>query len=364
MNSSAVTVESLDAEAAARHAEAWRVLAARAAEGNAFYEPAVALAALRHLNPRSRVLMAWREGGLIGVWPVDWKRGRFVMPLPLLAAEPAYAPLTTPLLDKDHAEDAARALLEWVRASGAQAFHVPKLSEKGAAGQALERAANALGMKTVRINPHVRACISAEADAELPKKSRHDLQRLRRRLGEQGNVTLTIARAPEDVPAALREFLELEKSGWKGKTGNPLGGNEAELGFIADAASGLAEQAGMRVVLLRMDGRPIAGGLVLSSAGRAFYFKTAYDEAFARYSPGTLITEDIARLLLDAPEISFVDSVADPNHPLMDRMWRGRLPISDWMIAPQGGGVLFRVITLLEMTRQDARRIARRLLKG
>ncbi len=364
MVSSAITVESLDAEAAQEHAGAWRTLASRAVEGNAFYEPAVALAALRHLNPQARVLMAWQSGQLIGVWPVDWKRSRFVVPLPLLGAEPAYAPLTTPLLDRDHADEAARALLEWVRASGADAFHVAKLSEKGAAGQALERAAHALGMKIVRINPHVRACVAIEADAELPKKSRHDLQRMRRRLGEQGNVTLTVARAPDEVAAALREFLDLEKSGWKGKTGNPLAGSADDLGFITDATSSLAEQGGMRVVLLRMDGKPVAGGLVLSSAGRAFYFKTAYDEAFARTSPGALITQDIARLLLDAPEISFVDSVADPNHPLMDRMWRGRLPIADWMIAPRGGGILFRVITVLEIGRQNARRLARQILKG
>lgn len=364
MVSSAITVESLDAEAAAAHRDDWRALAARAAEGNAFYEPAVALAALRHLNPDARVLMAWYEGELIGVWPVDWKRRRFLVPLPLLGAEPAYAPLTTPLLDRDRADQAARALLEWVRASGAHAFHVPKLSEKGAAGLALERAARALGMSIVRINPHVRACIAGEADAELPKKSRHDLQRLRRRLGEQGEVTLTVARTPDETLAALSQFLDLEKSGWKGKTGNPLSGSAEDLGFITDAASGLAEHGDMRVVLLRMDGKPIAGGLVLSSAGRAFYFKTAYDEAFARMSPGTLITQDIARVLLAAPEISFVDSVADPNHPLMDRMWRGRLPIADWMIAPKGGGVLFSVITLLEMARQNARRLARQILRG
>lgn len=364
MDVSAITVESLDAEAAQRHAVAWRALAARAAEGNAFYEPAVALAALRHLNPRARVLMAWRGNRLVGVWPVDWKRRRFIAPLPLLGAEPAYAPLATPLFDRDHAEDAARALLAWVRESGARAFHIPKLSEEGAAGQALERAANALGMTIVRINPHARACIANPEDADLPKKSRHDLQRLRRRLGEQGAVTLTVARAPDEVPAALCEFLELEKSGWKGKSGNPLDENEADRGFITEAASGLAEQGGMRVVLMRMDGKPIAGGLVLSSASRAFYFKTAYDEAFARCSPGALITQDIAQLLLAAPEISFVDSVADPGHPLMDRMWRGRLPISDWMIAPRGGGFLFRAITLLEVGRQNARRMARRLLKG
>lgn len=361
---SAITVESLDAEGAARHMAAWRRLAAHAVEGNAFYEPAVALAALRHLNPQARVLMAFRNDELIGVWPVDWKRRRFVVPLPLLAAEPAYAPLTTPLLDKDRAEDAARSLLAWVRASGAHAFHIPKLSEKGGAGLALERAAHALGMHIARINAHVRASISGKADAELPKKSRHDLQRLRRRLGEQGEVTLTTARTPEDVRAALGEFLDLEKSGWKGKRGNPLGGTARDYGFIAEAAAGLAEQGGMRVVLLRMDGKPIAGGLVLSSAGRAFYFKTAYDETFARLSPGALITEDIARLLLDDPAISFVDSVADPGHPLMDRMWRGRLPIADWMIAPRGGGTMFRVITMLETARQNLRRTARRILKG
>ncbi|WP_163314472.1 GNAT family N-acetyltransferase, partial [Enterobacter hormaechei] len=56
--------------------------------------------------------------------------------------------------------------------------------------------------------------------------------------------------------------------------------------FFAEAMAGLAAGGQARLDLILLDGQAIAGAVVLSAGERAWYWKTAYAEAFARFSPG------------------------------------------------------------------------------
>jgi hypothetical protein len=58
----------------------------------------------------------------------------------------------------------------------------------------------------------------------------------------------------------------------------------------------------------------------------AFLFKTAYDEDYARFSPGVLL--QIENLdLLERDGVAWVDSCAAENHPMIDALWTERRPI-------------------------------------
>lgn len=64
----------------------------------------------------------------------------------------------------------------------------------------------------------------------------------------------------------------------------------------------------LRSGVLRCEGKPVAAQFWLLWRGRATIFKLAYDEKWKRYSPGTLLTMEMARSVLstDAPvEIDF-----------------------------------------------------------
>src|SRR6202043_468082 len=95
----------------------WRALARRAAEPNIFYEPAFALAAAPVLGPdagavRVRSLEPRR---LIGLFPCRIERRRYGVRLPLLAGwTHPYAPLGTPLVDRDAVAAAVTAFLDHV----------------------------------------------------------------------------------------------------------------------------------------------------------------------------------------------------------------------------------------------------------
>ena len=66
---------------------------------------------------------------------------------------------------------------------------------------------------------------------------------------------------------------------------------------------------------------------MLIEAGVAYTWKTAYDETYAQFSPGTLLMIEVTEQHLDDPNIMTTDSCAVPDHPVMSRLWTERKPI-------------------------------------
>ena len=71
----------------------------------------------------------------------------------------------------------------------------------------------------------------------------------------------------------------------------------------------------------------------------AYSYKTAFDEEYARFSPGVLLQrENLA--VLDRPDIVWSDSCAAADHPMIDRIWREKRGVGRLSIAI--GGILRR----------------------
>jgi hypothetical protein len=66
-----------------------------------------------------------------------------------------------------------------------------------------------------------------------------------------------------------------------------------------------------------------------------FSFKTAFDEDYARFSPGVLLQQANLDLLDDAG-IAWVDSCAAPGHPMIDSVWRERRSLAWVNVALSG----------------------------
>ena len=67
----------------------------------------------------------------------------------------------------------------------------------------------------------------------------------------------------------------------------------------------------------------------------SFSFKTAFDEAYARFSPGVLIQLDNLDIL-DSPDISWMDSCAATDHPMIDHLWGERRSIVRLSVSLRG----------------------------
>jgi hypothetical protein len=182
-----------------------------------------------------------------------------------------------------------------------------------------------------------RASLTAVQEADiamraLGTKKLKELRRQWRRLADSGEVEIVIATTPKDVASALEDFLSLEASGWKGQRGTAMLQNEGHAAFIRSAASALARKGQFEILSLKKSGAVVACGLVLRQAGRAFFFKLAYDEALAKASPGVQLTLGLTRHLCNDPNIHSADSMADAEHSMINHIWRDRMLLADVFI--------------------------------
>lgn len=123
----------------------------------------------------------------------------------------------------------------------------------------------------------------------LGAKKLRELGRRRRRLEEEGRVTLAVDDGSTDLDRALTEGFAVEGSGWKAATGTAIRSRPRTERFYRDVAAWAAGEGMLRLAFLRVDGLAIAFDLALVAAGREWLLKTGYSPAWSRYSPGSLL---------------------------------------------------------------------------
>jgi CelD/BcsL family acetyltransferase involved in cellulose biosynthesis len=176
----------------------------------------------------------------------------------------------------------------------------------------------------------------------LSTHRRREYARLRRRLGEGHHVAIEAAADRETVLARFDEFLTLEASGWKGAGGTALASDGARAAFAHAAVAARAAAGAARIHSLRVDGRAIASLVSFVCGETAFTWKIAYDESFARFSPGAQVMVAAIEGLLAEPEVSRLDSCAGPNHALADPLLADRMPVGTFVMSPVGEGRRYR----------------------
>ncbi len=184
-----------------------------------------------------------------------------------------------------------------------------------------------------------RACLltTGTFDSWMAKnfdqKRRKEFKRLRNRLSEQGKLTLDDLKGSTGLEQFTRDLLELEAAGWKGKRGTALL-NDADLQFAFRASMiNLAAGDKLRFWRLALDGKPLAVLYAIVEGDQAWLGKIAYDENFAKFSPGVLLILDATESFFAEKKIKRVDSSAIPNHPMIDRIWRDRIAMADILVA-------------------------------
>jgi CelD/BcsL family acetyltransferase involved in cellulose biosynthesis len=350
---------------------AWHALAERATEPNGYYLPdwELAVNATARRRTGATALGAWNDRSqLIGLMPVISMWRAYRIPLPALVSADPYGSLSTPPLDRDLPEVAVAKLLRNARRAGAHALILRDFSLEGAAMTAFTTTLRRGGMRPLILHSHVRACLDATGEADallrdaLGAKKLKELRRQRNRLAEHGAIHFEVAREPEEVAIAVESFLELEASGWKGQRGTALGQHAGDAAFIRRATSALSATGQCEIVTLSAGQTRVASAIVLRHQDRAFYFKLGVDERFAKYSPGVQMTLELTRHLCADPAIRIVDSTANPDHPMINPLWRGRLAIGDVLIPLRRGDPVVALVRASLGLRQALRGPARRLV--
>ncbi|HEX6094063.1 MAG TPA: GNAT family N-acetyltransferase, partial [Dongiaceae bacterium] len=333
----------------------WQMLASAALEPNVFYEPAFALASARVFGNNVGAGLVWSRttpARLLGFFPARIERRRYGIPLPVLTGwTHPYGPLGTPLVAGDWGEPVIAAWLEHVanHATLPKIMLLPYVPVAGAWADALDRAIARRGGASRDFGGHARALLVPGDDRAdylqhaVGGRKRKELRRQRKRLSDLGVLMSASTGETAAVMRAVDDFLALEAGGWKGRAGTAARGREDIRKFLQTAVTDLAVQGKARVARLFLDTRAITAIIVLRSGATAWCWKIAYDERFARFSPGVQLLLDVTQELIDDPAIVLADSCADENHPMIDHIWRERLILADRLIRlGPDGGAMFR----------------------
>ncbi|MBP2550147.1 hypothetical protein J2858_003083 [Neorhizobium galegae] len=339
-------------------------LSNRVMEPNVFFSGRLLAPAMPRVEDREVQLALIRDerersSRMRFLMPFSVEKPGFALGAPILRAwANPFGPLGTPLVD---AEGAAETLDNLLDALGRRDTGLPKvlvlpdLRLNGRFAQLIRAVAVGRNLPVTVTGTYQRPMLHSELDGEAYLKqalSPHHLRDMRRqwrRLSATGSLTHEVARQPADIRRGTEEFLALEASGWKGRKRSALINDRYHAAFAREAIGNLAEVDAVRIHTLNLNGRAIASLVVFLMAGDAYTWKTAYDEAYAGFSPGKLLMMKLTEWHLDDANITRSDSCAASDHPIMSRFWRER----------EAMGTL--VIGLQESLDRDTRQVATQL---
>lgn len=322
----------------------WDGLAARATDPNPFAERWYLAAALQALHSRQVHIIVVRDKGLVGLMPIT-QEGRYAgLPVPHLQNWLNHnAFLGTPLVRSGSEKLFWQALLTELdtQSDNALFLHLTGMRVNDHMTAALEQVCADEGRRYALVMREERALLekglSPEAylEAHVRGKKRKELRRQHKRLGEEGALSFSRCETDEELDRWITEFLDLEQRGWKGENGSALACANDTRALFGDVLQGAAAAGKLERLALRLDGRPIAMLANFLTPPGAFSFKTAFDEDYARFSPGVLLQiENLA--LLERDGIDWCDSCAAQDHPMIDSLWAGRRAIGRYSVAIGG----------------------------
>ncbi len=371
--SQALLVERLDAADAAAHRTAWLDLMGRALEPQVFFDPDFVLPAAQHLSSRRRptFILVWCSeargpADLVGICPVVNRPN----PLRVLASVWRHdlSTLAFPLLDSGCAVAAWQALLAWAAKGlpSARGLVIPSLPAEGPTAKALRTAAGS-DFAIAILDRWERAVLrpGQGGAAGLAPKGAKELRRQRRRLADLGTLAYVSFRKGDALRNGVERFLALEAAGWKGAARTALLDHPGPTVFTRTATRLLGTRSLCRVDALTLNGEPIAMAVILTAGATDFLWKIAYREDLARFSPGVQLVLDLTEAQMRDGRVGLTDSCAVPHHPMIDRLWRDRLPLVDVVVATrQGSSLAFTVAVAVERAARRARAGAKQAVLG
>jgi len=359
--------------------EKWQELAAQAVEPNPFYEPWMLRPALTHLGVGVdlRVVLIFvpnrarpSQPLLSGVFPLERRPRHNRLPCRTLSLwRHKFCQLATPLIRASHAEETMAAFFAWLAAadhgcalmefncvSGEGAFHhlfVDYLDHNAVLHHSGACFARAIFRPASDAETYLRSVLST--------KHRKAHQRHEQHLEASGAVEYVALAADGDVHGWLEEFIALEASGWKGRERSALASSAADRQFFVSAATEAFRRGRLQMLALRHNGRMIAARCGFAAGSGAYTFKIAYDESYARWSPGMLLEIENIRRLHGDSQISWMDSFTARDNAMFNRLWRDRLLLRDVTVGTgsRRGDFMVSLLPLLRWLKRRAKGAAR-----
>jgi hypothetical protein len=207
-----------------------------------------------------------------------------------------------------------------------------------------------------------RPIATREAGIKRSGATRKKLRQNWNRLAGEGAVAVENIRDPVRIGAAFEAFLGLEAASWKGRGGTALLSNRRDAEFARRLVSELAGAGQASVAVLTLDGRPVATQVILYCGRIAYTWKTSFDPAYGRFSPGALLIDRLAIDLIEGGEADLIDSCADADG-FMGGLLAGRKPMADMIFSASGRASATYAIMRAYLTLREAMKVWRDRLR-
>lgn len=322
---------------------AWRNLAERAIEPNPFYEADFLVPASRNLRngKRAMLLVAEEAGRFHACLPVP-SVGLGIIPcFPVVTSwQHLYGYLGIPLVAPERSVEALECILAslrgrypWPRVIAFELF-----GDDGPVASNLRDAAAGLGLTVHSATSGERPvfrCFGEQAGrppANVRRQWRVKAKQWRRLCDDLGEPEVVDHAGDPGTPEI---FLSLEAAGWKGKAGTALASRRGDATFYKEVAGRFAASGRLGLYTLEAAGRTLAMRTSIRTGNALFQWKTAYDERFANYGPGTQLELRIFDLVCNEG-VQWIDSCSDADNKNCPRFYPDRRPIATLIISRNG----------------------------
>jgi hypothetical protein len=152
--------------------------------------------------------------------------------------------------------------------------------------------------------------------AARPGRVRSTVTRKARKLEREHGYRIRLCTG-DDLQQALAEYHAVYNASWKAKE---LFGE-----FVEGLATRLANQGWLRLAILYIGEQPAAAQFWFVAQGKASIFKLAYDEAWRRYSPGSILISYLMEHVIDIDKVQEIDFLTGNDAYKMDWMSERRV---------------------------------------
>ncbi len=356
------------ADELAAHVPALEDLVASASEPNVFYEPWMLLPAIKAFGAAKNLLfvLVYRRGSidaasqLCGFFPFE-RRTRFAR-LParaLILWQYQECYLSTPLLRRGQEMPTLRTLAHWARTSGdgADVIEGLEIGSDGPVFSGLIRTLCSLALKFItewRDRPLMLPRVSSEEylRQSISGDRRRVLRSRQRNLEKLGSISFS---QPDEsnLDRWIDDFLRIEASGWKGREKVAAVCHENTHNFFRIVIREAFRRGRLDAFTMNAGEATVAARCSFLAGPGAFLYKSAYDEKFARYSPGGLLEIERIRRIHASDELHWVDSCVSASFdhylPWLDR--RGLVDLA-WSTGTWRGNLVMRAAPLVRRAKE------------
>jgi CelD/BcsL family acetyltransferase involved in cellulose biosynthesis len=321
----------------------WSTLIARV-PGNVFMHPAALKAAHETGFADITMLLAWAHGAgaqrerLVGLWALQRTHITPLWPSFLAAPPYDYAFLSNPVVDPDFTAETVAAFFDAIERERSlpKVIRLRYLDGSADTYPAIMNALAARGAQALKLSERERPYVTKDFGLKKSGSTRKKLRQDWNRLTALGAADIVNDRARGAVESAFETYLTMEAASWKGSRGTALLCDAEDAAFARRLISDLAAGGNASVALLKVDSRAVAAQVLLYCGTTAYTWKTAFDAAFAKFSPGALLVDKMTEQLFAEGTIEAIESCS-PEGGFMNQIWDGRRTSVD-MLADVGAG--------------------------